>query len=86
MDSPVSTAFRASSAAPIMTCGLDVLVHEVIDGDHHRAVVELEGGAVGTVTGVGLCARAPSALLLEDGGSEAGKLSSLSSSTPSSPT
>src|SRR5215212_2496341 len=28
--SPRSTAFLASSAAPIMTCGLDVLVHEVI--------------------------------------------------------
>src|SRR6476659_4446915 len=29
-DSPRSTALRASSAAPIITCGLDVLVHEVI--------------------------------------------------------
>src|SRR3954463_8916827 len=28
--SPRSTAFLASSAAPIMTCGFDVLVHEVI--------------------------------------------------------
>ena len=28
--SPRSTAFLASSAAPIITCGLDVLVQEVI--------------------------------------------------------
>src|SRR5919199_3329525 len=28
--SPASTAFLASSAAPIITCGLDVLVQEVI--------------------------------------------------------
>jgi hypothetical protein len=28
--SPASTALRASSAAPIMTCGLEVLVQEVI--------------------------------------------------------
>ena len=29
-DRPFSTAFLASSAAPIMTEGLEVLVHEVI--------------------------------------------------------
>src|SRR5687768_15288284 len=29
-DRPRSTALRASSAAPIMTCGLDVLVQDVI--------------------------------------------------------
>ena len=28
---PRSTAFFASSAAPIITCGLEVLVQEVID-------------------------------------------------------
>ena len=28
--SPLSTALRASSAAPIITCGLEVLVQEVI--------------------------------------------------------
>src|SRR5215211_359977 len=30
LDSPRSTAFLASSAAPIMTCGFDVLVQEVM--------------------------------------------------------
>src|SRR6476469_2321864 len=30
LERPRSTAFFASSAAPIITCGLDVLVHEVI--------------------------------------------------------
>src|SRR4028118_546965 len=30
LDGPRSPAFLASSAAPIITCGLDVLVHEVI--------------------------------------------------------
>src|SRR6476469_169430 len=30
LDSPRSTAFLASSAAPIITCGLEVLVQDVI--------------------------------------------------------
>src|SRR5688500_20341118 len=30
LDSPRSTAFLASIAAPIMTCGFEVLVHDVI--------------------------------------------------------
>ena len=40
--SPFSTAFFASSAAPIITDGLDVLVQRRDRGDDDGAVVELD--------------------------------------------
>src|SRR6185503_19520361 len=84
-DRPRSTALRASSAAPIITCGLDVLVQDVIDAITTAPWSSSYAVPSGAVTGVGECARPPLARLLEAGASEAGKLSSLSSSTPSSP-
>ena len=45
--SPRSTAFLASSAAPIITDGFEVLVHDVIEAIDDGAVVELELAAVG---------------------------------------
>ena len=44
--SPFSTAFLASRAAPIITEGFEVLVHEVIAAIDDRAVVDLELRAV----------------------------------------
>ena len=38
-DSPASTAFLASSAAPTMTDGFEVLVHEVMAAITTRAVI-----------------------------------------------
>ena len=61
-DRPRSTAFLASSAAPTITDGLDVFVHEVIAAittapwsiSHSRAVVE--GHRVGGSAGRGAAA------------------------------
>src|SRR4051812_41191076 len=83
---PRSTALRASSAAPIMTCGLDVLVHEVIDAITTAPWSSSKVVPSASVTGVGLCGRDPLVLALDDGGSDAGKLSATSPSTPSSAT
>src|SRR5262245_11070564 len=79
---PRSTALRASSAAPIMTCGLDVLVHDVMEA-MRGAPWAGSKLAVSVEHGVGWCGR-PLACI--EGGSEAGKLASDSWSTPSSST
>src|SRR5215467_13809616 len=83
-DSPRSTALRASKAAPIITCGLDVFVHDVMDAitTEPWSISYVEPSS--PVTIVGLWARPPFAREFDAGESEAGKLSSLSSSTPSS--
>ncbi len=82
---PRSTAFLASSAAPIITCGFDVFVQDVIEAMTTAPWSRSKTVPSGAVTGVGLCAR-PLPLPFDDGESEAGKLSSLASSTPSSVT
>src|SRR5215471_14775932 len=81
---PRSTALRASRAAPIITCGFEVLVQDVIDAIT-TAPWSTSNEAVGVVTAVGLWAR-PLPVPLKAGGSEAGKLSSDPSVTPSSST
>src|SRR5215468_1769002 len=83
-DSPRSTALRASSAAPIITCGFDVFVHDVIDAMTTEPWSRSYVVPSAARTGVGLCARPPFAREFDAGESDAGKLSSLSSSTPSS--
>jgi hypothetical protein len=85
-ESPRSTALRASRAAPIITCGLDVLVHEVIDAMTTAPWSSSNEVPSGSTHGVGLCTRMLLAREFEAGGSDAGKLSSTSSSTPSSAT
>src|SRR5436190_3107082 len=80
--SPRSTALRASRAAPIITCGLEVLVQDVIDAIT-TAPWSTSNVVPSTVHSVGLWGR-PLAREFDEGGSEAGKLSSTSSSTPSS--
>ena len=74
--SPRSTAFFASSAAPIITDGLEVFVHDVIDAmttDPWSTSVATPS----TVTGTGLDGRGE----LDAGASDAGKDSSSASST-----
>ena len=93
--SPLSTALRASSAAPSITEGFDVLVHEVIEAIT-TAPWSISNSAPFSETAVGLLVRppapaaaetagrgAPSPLLWFAGaaGSLAGKLSSPASST-----
>src|SRR5262245_26111979 len=84
--SPRSTAFLASSAAPTITCGLDVLVHEVIDAITTAPWSNSNVVPSGSTQRVGLWTLMLLAREFDAGGSEAGKLSSLSSSTPSSAT
>src|SRR4051794_38414007 len=82
---PRSTALRASRAAPIITCGLEVLVHEVIDAIT-TAPWSSSNEPASVVTRVGLWARLLGPREFDAGGSEAGKLASDSVSTPSSST
>src|SRR5258705_7978952 len=84
--SPRSTAFCASSAAPIITCGLEVFVHDVIDAMTTAPWSSSNDTPSALVAGVGRCGRSPLACPLEAGGSEAGKLPSDSTSTASSDT
>ncbi len=90
---PFSTAFFASSAAPIITDGLDVFVHEVIAAITTApwSTTPLPPSAKSTSTGF---EERPSAPCAQDGtgasssavgaaGSEAGNDSSFASSTPS---
>src|ERR1700730_4176237 len=86
VDSPRSTALRASRAAPIITCGLDVLVHEVMDAMTTAPWSSSNETPSALVAGVGLCARPPAVEPLEAGASGAGKLNSDSMSTLSSET
>ena len=92
---PRSTAFFASSAAPIMTCGFEVLVHEVIAAMTTWPWSISVSVPSSIVTFVGLEARSPTLpVVLWCGlpaspfpwaaglaGSDAGKLSSDASST-----
>src|SRR6185503_18184181 len=68
--SPRSTAFLASSAAPIMTDGLDVLVHEVIAA-MATAPWSISNVAPSRLTRVGWLTRpsAPSAAVCQSAGS-----------------
>src|SRR5882757_9114073 len=54
---PRSTAFLASSAAPIITDGLDVFVHEVIEAITTAPWSRSKLVPVAMVTGVGLLTR-----------------------------
>src|SRR6185312_5322862 len=92
-DSPASTAFFASSAAPIITDGLDVFVHDVIAAITTAPWSRTPCSPSAKVTSCGFELR-PSACSAADGtgvfasdvpgaaGSEAGNDSSLASSTP----
>ena len=96
--SPASTAFLASSAAPTMTDGLEVLVHEVMAAittepwstEVCRAVLQRHLGRVGRPAGAGgrRPARRAGRRRRSPGpaanGSEAGKVSATSSSSRSS--
>src|SRR5215468_4752512 len=75
---PRSTALRASSAAPIITCGLEVLVQDVMEAMTTEPWSSSNEAPPAVVYAVGLCARATP---LGVGGSEAGKLSSDCAST-----
>jgi len=86
LDRPLFTALRASSAAPIITCGLEVLVHEVIDAMTTAPWSSSNVVPSAIVTGVGSCGRLPLARALEAGESEAGNVSRICSSTLSSAT
>src|ERR1700761_3037339 len=81
---PRSTAFLASSAAPIITDGLDVLVHDVIAAIA-TAPWSISNVLPSMVTLVGLLGRplAPLAADVNDGASLAGNDSSDCSSTMS---
>src|ERR1700759_1725507 len=57
---PLSTAFLASSAAPIMTDGLEVLVHEVIDAMVTAPWSRVKALPSSRVTSIGLRAGPPS--------------------------
>src|SRR5439155_12299497 len=95
--SPLSTALRASRAAPIITCGLDVLVHEVIAAMTTAPWSSSYVSPFSPVTMTGWLGR-PAALVaaenacglplpfspLNAGGSLAGKDSATASSTPDS--
>src|SRR5260370_22831027 len=82
--SPRLTASRANNAAAIITCGLEVLVQEVIDAITTAPWSSSKVLPSAIVTGVGSCARVPLALAFEAGGADPGKLSRTCSSTPSS--
>src|SRR4249920_809675 len=83
--SPFSTAFFATSAAPIITDGLDVLVQDVMAAMATAPWSSMTRSPFSSVTGVGVETR-PCAPLAADGrentwlvaaaGSDAGKLSS----------
>src|SRR5262249_3676742 len=79
-----SPVVRASTAAPILACGLEVFVHDVIDAITTAPWSRWYVVPSAAVTGVGLCARPPLAREFDAGASDAGKLSSLCSSTSSS--
>src|ERR1051326_4365966 len=89
-DRPRSTAFLASSAAPIITDGLDVLVHDVIAAIATAPWSSVNDVPSDKVTSTGLLVD-PSASAASigcplltpntEGGSDAGKLSSIDSST-----
>src|SRR5690606_30721053 len=83
---PLSTALRASSAAPSITYGLEVLVQEVIAAITTAPWSSSKLVPSSRVTGTGLLGRKPSASAFEAGGSEAGKLSLDASSTSASET
>jgi hypothetical protein len=85
-DSPRSTALRASSAAPIITCGLEVLVQEVMEAMTTAPWSSSKVVPSAIVTGVGSCGRPPFAVALDAGESEAGNVSRTCSSTLSSAT
>src|SRR5690348_2759494 len=93
-DSPFSTAFFASSAAPTITDGLDVFVQDVIAAITTAPWSSTASVPSANVTGIGLDVR-PSAPVAAEcfgasplacspgaAGSEAGKDSALDSSTP----
>src|SRR5215467_11632268 len=75
---PRSTALRASRAAPIITCGLDVFVQDVMEAMTTDPWSSSNDAPSAVVHGVGLCAR-PTPFPV--GGSEAGKLSADCAST-----
>src|SRR5438876_3250543 len=80
-DRPRSTALRASSAAPIITDGLDVLVHEVMAAMTTAPWSRSNAVPSARVTGTRLCARVgPLARAVEGGGSGAGNVWVISSS------
>src|SRR6185369_12108712 len=83
---PLSTAFLASRAAPSITCGLEVLVQDVIDAITTAPWSSSYSVPSGAVTGVGLWALPAAARLFDAGASDAGKLSAPSASVSSSPT
>src|SRR5580704_7625627 len=70
-DRPLSTAFLASRAAPTMTDGLDVFVHEVIAAMTTLPWSTLVVVPSSSVTWIGFEARVPSPAAT---GSEAGKV------------
>src|SRR5207244_7097297 len=74
--SPLSTALRASSAAPIMTCGLDVLVQDVIAAITTAPWSSSYSTPSGVVTRIGSLGRpfAPAAAEARTCGSSAGSL------------
>src|SRR3954453_14443330 len=73
---PRSTAFIASSAAPIMTCGFEVLVHEVIAAITTAPWSSSYSTPSPPVTRTGLVARppAPTAAVSRSRGASAGSL------------
>src|SRR5690242_11694879 len=91
---PLSTAFLASSAAPSITVGLDVLVHDVMPAtttapwsstnsprSSERTVIGLDGRPAEPLAADGRASTAPSSAKDSDTESLAGKDSSTASSS-----